>query len=203
MNKTFKTGFTLIELLVVITIIGMLAGLLLPAVQSAREMGRRTSCTNNQKNIALAFAEHEQSKGRFPQFRVAGTGPYDGVYHQAMILAADGTFTYPDPQLFALGWIPQIFPYMEQTQLYDLVQTYGYTPSCAVTIPSFICPSAGGEDERKQLHWKLRRHGRSSGAHATGAAYGKSTGILTDGFHVNASKVSIDDAKDGTQLSDF
>jgi prepilin-type N-terminal cleavage/methylation domain-containing protein len=200
MNKTFKTGFTLIELLVVITIIGMLAGLLLPAVQSAREMGRRTSCTNNQKNIALAFAEHEQSKGRFPQFRVAGTGPYDGVYHQAMILAADGTFTYPDPQLFALGWIPQIFPYMEQTQLYDLVQTYGYTPSCAVTIPSFICPSAGGEDESANNY--IGNCGDMDGllgsANATGAAYGKSTGILTDGFHVNASKVSIDDVKDGT-----
>ena len=64
-----RFGFTLVELLVVISIIAMLAGLILPAVNAARESGRRTQCVNNQRQVALALLNYENTKGSFPALR--------------------------------------------------------------------------------------------------------------------------------------
>ncbi|MEI6367630.1 MAG: DUF1559 domain-containing protein, partial [Planctomycetota bacterium] len=61
-----RRGFTLVELLVVIAIIGTLIALLLPAIQAARESGRRASCANNIKQLALGVESHKTSLGHFP-----------------------------------------------------------------------------------------------------------------------------------------
>src|SRR5438045_7201545 len=65
-SRRRRRGFTLIELLVVISIIGILVGLLLPAINQAREAGRRAQCQNNMRNVALGLLGYANKKNAFP-----------------------------------------------------------------------------------------------------------------------------------------
>src|SRR5262249_28880924 len=90
-------GFTLVELLVVIAIIGVLVALLLPAVQAAREAARRSQCTNNLKQIALALHN----------------------YHDAHHTLPSGNTCHKNVLLHCHTWIELLFPFIEQQLTYD------------------------------------------------------------------------------------
>lgn len=117
-------GFTLIELLVVVAIIGVLVGLLLPAVQSAREAARRTHCQNNLRQVGIGLHNHHAARDFFPTAVSTGS-----VRHY---------------------WCAQMLPYMDNNPLaalYDYTVVWNHANNReAVRVPlSFMnCPATPG-----------------------------------------------------------
>ena len=99
-------GFTLVELLVVITIIAVLVGLILPAIQMGREAGRRAQCANNLKQIGAAANQHLEALGYFP---TGGWGPE---------WVGDPTRGYGVSQ--PGGWLYNLLPFLDNNPLHDL-----------------------------------------------------------------------------------
>ncbi len=132
MSHKSRDGFTLVELLVVIAIIGILIALLLPAVQAARESARRTQCTNNLKQMGLAFHNHHEAHKHYP------TGGWGNQWF------ADPNRGYDQKQ--PGGWIYNILAFMEQ----DNVREIGAGSATwqadvfalnGKAIPAFNCPT--------------------------------------------------------------
>jgi prepilin-type N-terminal cleavage/methylation domain-containing protein/prepilin-type processing-associated H-X9-DG protein len=134
-------GFTLIELLVVIAIIAVLIGLLLPAVQQAREAARRIQCTNNLKHLALGFHHYHDQNGTFPT-AISYTG-------DARNPAAGPTTAW--------GWRITLLPFIEQQPLYAALNTNmcvwnaENTTVYDVSLSVYTCPSDAAVTQRIAL----------------------------------------------------
>ncbi|MAT73393.1 MAG: prepilin-type cleavage/methylation domain-containing protein [Planctomycetaceae bacterium] len=160
MRTSPRRGFTLVELLVVIAIIGVLVALLLPAIQAAREAARRTQCVNNVKQMALAAANYESANGVFPPGRlipdweINGKPLAPGYTNYSAVQPSQKTGFYS-----VHIWL---LPFMEQTNVYDLIdfniaQIKRMTTNGTPTNPHyqaystaqslFLCPSDSSEGQ--------------------------------------------------------
>jgi prepilin-type N-terminal cleavage/methylation domain-containing protein len=138
-----RLGFTLVELLVVIAIIGVLVALLLPAVQAAREAARRSSCSNNLKQLGIALHNYHDTHLKFPYGYMESGG-----------------FHLRD------SWAQNLLPFMEQQPLYDQymatnVQWIMDVPGTIkdIQIKTFDCPSDGASSSALGNNGGLRANG--------------------------------------------
>lgn len=136
-----RGGFSLVELLVVIAIIGLLVGLLLPAVQMAREAARRSSCANNLRQMGIAMHGYHDALRSFPSAYVSDPG----------VNSVQGP---PDPVTRdagpGWGWGALLLPYLEGGVVHGRLEM---TSACWAAenaaevrrvLPQFLCPSASG-----------------------------------------------------------
>jgi len=169
-----QTGFTLVELLVVITIIAILMGLLLPAVQAARESGRRTVCQNNQYQLAFAAIRHNDSNGFLPGWR------------NAVTLTGGGTSTP--------SWPVPMLPFIERTDAYKSWTNLG--TGVLPYMAAFVCPSTPPDNTTGPV---LAYAGNCGSA----ANVRRADGVMLDTTNASNGRISLDDiaSQDGSAMT--
>jgi prepilin-type N-terminal cleavage/methylation domain-containing protein/prepilin-type processing-associated H-X9-DG protein len=189
-----RRAFTLIELLVVIGIIAVLIGLLVPAVQKAREAAARIKCANNLKQLGLALHNYEGVNRKWPPL-YPGTAP------------GSTAFNYK----YTWSVLAQLNPYLEQTNIYksmDLTQPM-YDAANQITAPNrfavvqkvslFLCPSDRGVPVSSAYgvtDMGPTNYVACHGSGVTGGGYGSP--IASDGAFPAVKGVKITDITDGT-----
>jgi type II secretory pathway pseudopilin PulG len=174
--------------LVVIAIIGVLVGILLPAVQSARESSRKSDCLSRIRQLALALSNHETSHGRLPAGSVAQADPKDP--------ATPHTF-------YRWSAFAQILPYLEASQVRaqldltlpmyrkDFSVPVENQPALALVLPSLLCPSDRGDRVNPMF-------GPTNYAACTGSGNDGGSPFTADGVFYTNSQTRLADIVDGT-----
>ena len=192
--KRSRSAFTLVELLVVIGILAVLMGLLLPAVSSSREAARRTQCSNNQKNLALAIHNFEDINKHYPGYR--------------NLQAIDSTGT-PQPT----GWVFAVLPFFEESAVYEFHGARGpdtdrgHAPNirlAVVACPSDATLSVESESNQSVNSYVVNSGQPDAASTATMPADWTTNGVFhnlfpfdTSGNPVRRSKLASHDVRDG------
>ncbi|MEQ8211998.1 MAG: DUF1559 domain-containing protein [Lacipirellulaceae bacterium] len=143
MKKPHREGFTLVELLVVIAIMGVLVGLLLPAVQAAREAARRSQCTNHLKQMGLAMQNYESAHRELPPGYLSNS-------HSSSVAVKDPATWDAEP---GWGWGAHLLDYLEQSTIslgvhkQEPIWDADHRALIRTKIPTFLCPSSTGSQE--------------------------------------------------------
>jgi prepilin-type N-terminal cleavage/methylation domain-containing protein/prepilin-type processing-associated H-X9-DG protein len=187
--RTGQNAFTLIELLVAIAVIGVLIGLLLPAVQKVREAASRMSCQNNLKQIGLALHHYHDTHGSFPPGYRASLSYSDGA-----------TDTAP-----GWGWGAFILPYLEEDNVYRqlrMSQPVQQSAAIQTVMKTYLCPSDITPDAAFAVADgfgnTLCLAAPTSYAACCGSDASETTGPTGLGVFYRNSRIRIADIRDGT-----
>lgn len=157
-----RHAFTLVELLVVIAIIATLMGLLLPAVQNAREAGRRNTCQNNERQIALAFVAFDGQKNFLPGWR----NKHPSANYSNIPKAAAG-----------VSWPVVLLPNLERRDVFRLwEQSTGTFSPAAPSLSIFQCPTSPPESPESPSI----AYAGNAGTTITSSSQSKGDGVLLD-----------------------